>query len=107
MSPIKDKRSPFWRYDFQIGGRRFFGTTKCTTKREAEAVERAEREKAKRHVAQARTAASSLRLDDIAGRYWHEIGQHHAAARNTERQLGYLIKFLSRTSRSPISPTTM
>jgi integrase len=96
MSLVKDARSPFWRFDFQIGGRRFFGSTKCTTRREAEAVERAEKEKAKRHVAQAQAAATSLRLDDVAGRYWQEVGQHHAGARNTERQLGYLIDFFGK-----------
>src|SRR5262249_16903598 len=92
VSVFKDSRSPYWRYDFQIGGHRFYGSTKRTTRREAEAVARAEREKAKRHVAQARAAATSLRLDDVAGRYWQEIGQHHAGANNTERQIGYLIE---------------
>jgi integrase len=96
MAVVKDQRSPFWRYDFQIEGRRFFGSTKCRSKREAEAVERAEREKAKRYVVQTRAAATSLRLDDIAGRYWQEIGRHHAGARNTERQLGYLIEFFGK-----------
>jgi integrase len=96
MAVVKDSRSPFWRYDFQIGGHRFFGSTKCTTRREAEAVERAERDKAKRHLAQVRAASASLRLDDVAGRYWTEVGQHHAGARNTERQLGYLIAFFGK-----------
>ena len=96
MSVFKDARSPFWRYDFQIGGDRFYGSTKRTARREAEAVERAEREKAKRHVAQARAAATSLRLDDVAGRYWQEIGQHHAGADNTERQIGYLIEYFGK-----------
>ena len=96
MSVLKDSRSPYWRFDFQVGGHRFFGSTKARTRREAEAVERAEKEKAKRHVAQARAAATSLRLDDVAGRYWQEVGQHHAGARNTERQLGYLIDFFGK-----------
>jgi integrase len=96
VSLIRDARSPYWRFDFQIGGHRFFGSTKCTTRREAEAVERAEREKAKQHVAQARAARTSLRLDDVAGRYWQEIGQHHAGAGNTERQINYLIEFFGK-----------
>jgi integrase len=96
MPVVKDSRSPFFRYDFQIGGHRFFGSTKCKNRREAEAVERVEREKAKRHLAQVRAATGSLRLDDIAGRYWQEIGQHHAGARNTERQIGYLIQFFTK-----------
>ena len=44
--------------------------------REAEAVERAERERAKATVAQLQAARTSLRLDDVAGRYWNEVGQH-------------------------------
>jgi integrase len=98
---FKDPRSPFWRFDFQIGGHRFYGSTKRTTKREAEAVERAEREKAKRHVAQARATATSLKLDDVAGRYWQEIGQHHAGADNTERQINYLIEFFGKDKLLP------
>jgi integrase len=101
MAVVKDKRSPFWRYDFQIGGRRFYGSTKRTNRREAEAVERAEREKAKRHLAQVRAAASSLRLDDVAGRYWQEVGKYHAGARATERQLGYLIEFFGKDKLLP------
>ena len=90
------KRSPYYWFDFRVGGHRFFGSTKCTTRRNAEKVEAAEREKAKHYVAQARAAATSLRLDDIAGRYWEEVGQHHAGADNTERQLGYLIDHLGK-----------
>jgi integrase len=96
MAVFKDKGSPFWRFDFQIGGHRFFRSTKTRSKREAEAIERAERDKAKRHVAQAKSAETSLKLDDVAGRYWSEVGQHHAGADNTERQLGYLIAFFGK-----------
>jgi integrase len=96
MSLTRDPRSPYWRFDFQVGGHRVFGSTKCTSKREAEAVERAEREKAKLYVAQARAARTSLRLDDLAGRYWQEVGQHHAGADNTERQINYLIEFFGK-----------
>jgi integrase len=96
MSVYKPKGSPFYQFDFQCGGHRFHGTTKCRTRREAEAVERTEREKAKRYVAQISAAAMSLRIDDVAGRYWNEIGQHHAGADNTERQIGFLIAFFGK-----------
>jgi integrase len=91
MSVYRDPRSRFWRHDSWIDGFRVYGSTKKTTRREAEAVERQEREKAKRRIAQQRAAATSLRLDDIAGRYWTEVGQHHAGADNTERLLTLLI----------------
>jgi integrase len=96
MSIYKSIKSPYWQFDFEIGSHRFYGSTKCTNKREAEAVERAEREKAERHVKQARGAATSLRLDDVAGRYWQEVGQHHVGDDNTERQIGYLIEFFTK-----------
>ena len=89
-------RSPFWRYDFQWRGHRFFGSTKATTKRQAEAVESSIREQAKQQVAEARAAATSLRLDDVAGRYWNEVGQHHAGADNTWRQIEKLIEFFGK-----------
>src|ERR1700738_250483 len=96
MSVYKESNSPYWRYDFDLDRHRFFGSTKCTNKREAEAVERTERERAKRHVAQAKAARTSLRLDDVAGRYWQEVGQHHAGADNTERQIAMLIQFFGK-----------
>src|SRR6516225_662211 len=96
MSVYKSAKSPYWQYDFEVGGHRFFGSTKRTNRREAEAVERIERDKAEQHVKQAKAAATSLRFDDIAGRYWQEVGQHHAGARNTERQIGYLIAFFGK-----------
>jgi integrase len=96
MSVYRTKKSQFYQYDFEWRGRRFFGSTKATSKREAEAAERVEREKAKRFLDQVNTAKTSLRLDDVAGRYWNEIGQHHAGADNTWRQIGYLIDFLSK-----------
>jgi integrase len=96
MSIYKDPRSPYYWYDFKLRNRRFFGSTKATSKRAAEAVERAEREKARALVAQQEASSLSLRLDDVAGRYWSEIGQHHAAAANTWRLIERLIEFFGR-----------
>jgi hypothetical protein len=96
MSVFRDPRSPFWRYDFQWRGHRFFGSTKAKSKREAEAVERGIREQSKQQVAQAQAAATSLRLDDVAGRYWNEVGQHHVNDADTWRQIEKLIEFLGK-----------
>ena len=57
MAVVKDARSPFFRFDFQMARSSLFRLDQATTRREAEAVERVEREKAKRHLAQARAAA--------------------------------------------------
>src|SRR5436309_541597 len=96
MSLYKDKRSPFWQFDFQFKGHRFHGSTKTANRREAEKVEAAEREKAKSQIAQLTTAKASLRLDDVAGRFWSERAQHFAAARNTWKRLSYLIEFFGK-----------
>jgi hypothetical protein len=47
MSVYRPKGSPYFHFDFQWRGDRFYGSTKRTNRREAEAVERAERERAK------------------------------------------------------------
>jgi integrase len=92
----RDGRSPYFHFDFQVRGHRFHGSTKCTTKREAEKVEDAERERAKLIVAQLAAAKTSLKLDDVAERYWQEVGQHHAGADNTEHDLALLIEFFGK-----------
>ena len=96
MSVRRDPRSPYWHYRFQIRGHPFYRTTKCTDKRKAEAVEKTEREKARLLVAQIEAAHTSLRLDEIAGRYWQEVGQHHAGAEGTEHRLTLLIEFFGK-----------
>ena len=83
MSVYKRKDSPHYHYDFQVRGRRFHGSTGRQSRREAEAVERAEREKAKALFRRGPDNAAILTLDDAAGRYWREVGQHHACADET------------------------
>jgi integrase len=97
----KDGRSPYFHYDFQVRGHRFHGSTKCTARREAEKVEAAEREKARRLVAQLAAAKTSLRLDDVAERWWQEVGQYHAGADGTEHQLALLIEFFGKDKLLP------
>jgi len=92
----RDPRSPFWQYRFQIRNRKFFGSTKKTTRREAEAVERVERERARALIAQTEHARASLKLDDVAGRYWTEHAQHLAGAANIWHHLGLLLDFLGK-----------
>src|SRR5262249_62007397 len=92
MSLYRKPRSPFWYFEFRIRGHRFYGSTKATTRREAETVERTEREKAKQRVIEIEAARTSLRLDDIAGRFWKANGQHYACSRNTWKRLALLIE---------------
>lgn len=92
MSVYKPKNSPFYQFDFQVRGRRFHGSTGRTSRREAEKVETAEREKAKSALKRGPDNTTLLTLDQACGRYWTEVGQHHACANETwaniERLLG-------------------
>jgi integrase len=91
MSVYQHKDSPFYHFDFQHKGCRFHGSTGCTNKREAEAFERAERDRAKQAV---RLAASpSTQLDYVIGRYWDEVGQRHVGADTTWRDLERLLDY--------------
>lgn len=99
MSVYRPKGSPFYHYDFQWRGHRFFGSTKRTNRREAEAVERSAREKAKQQsAATSAHGAMSLHLDHVAGRYWAEVGQHHVRAADTWRDLSRLIDYFGPTT---------
>ena len=97
MSVYKPKGSPFYHYDFWWRGDRFHGSTRRTNRREAEAVERAERDRARRRTARSQATSTSLKIDDVAGRYWIEVGQHHAGQKNTWRDLERLIDYFGAT----------
>src|SRR2546423_10779890 len=94
MSVFKSKKSaPYYWFDFQIDGRRFHGSTRCTARKEAEKLEAAEREKARALIKASRLAAGSLQIDHVAGRFWREVGQHHAGQDATSQNLAPLVKY--------------
>jgi integrase len=97
MSVYRPKDSPFYHYDFWWRGARFHGSTKRANRRKAEAVERSERDRAKQQAAAARASSASLKLDDVVGRYWNEVGQHHVGAANTWRDVERLVEFFGPT----------
>ena len=68
----------------------FFGSTKRTNRREAEAVERQERERAKREMA-ANGAMMPLTLDYACGLEWERSGQHAATADDIWRSSQWLL----------------
>lgn len=75
MSVYRPKNSPFYHFDFVRGGHRFHGSTGTADRREAEAVERAEKLRAKDAAAGAR-AGADMTMDVAADRYWLEVGQY-------------------------------
>jgi integrase len=96
VSVYKHQDSPFYHYDFQLKGHRFHGSTGAKSKREAEAVEKLERTKARQQFEKAGHAATSLRIDDVADRYWLEVGQHHVGKETTERDLARLVEYFGK-----------
>jgi integrase len=101
MSVYKPAKSRFWQFDFVYRGRRFHGSTGQQTRRAAEAVER----KLRLEAAEGRLGeASQLTLDQAAGKWWTEVGQHRGDARDTERRIAELLKLIPKTM--PIADIT-
>ncbi|MBB4259704.1 MULTISPECIES: site-specific integrase [unclassified Bradyrhizobium] len=96
MSVYRDKRSPYYSFDFQHAGNRFHGSTKCTTRREAERFEAAELEKAKALVKATRRAKASLAIDDVADRLWNDSARYDSEPKATETNLARLIKYFGK-----------
>jgi integrase len=97
MPVYKRKNTPFYVYDLQVNGR-FYGSTGAKSKREAERVEDDLKRQAREQARKAAEAAEAhengpLTLDVAAGRYWQEIGQHHAGSADTWRDLERLVAY--------------
>ncbi len=96
MSVYKVKESPYYHMDFVWRGHRIHRTTKCTSRREAEQVEREALEQAKKRITNQQAASTSLLLDHIIDRYWLEVGQHHVNANSTWKDLSRLIDYFGK-----------
>jgi integrase len=97
MSVFRTKKShPYYWYGFQIRRRRFYGSTQCTARKEAEKFEAVEKEKARALLKASALVAGSLQIDHVAERYWNQIGQHHAGAVNTECDLARLVDYFGK-----------
>lgn len=97
MSIFKKPNSPYYHFDFQHKGHRVYGSTGCTTRKEAEAFEAVERDKAKALVKAMAQARTSLLIDDVAARFWDQKGQHDAEPDATSKNLARLIEFFNKT----------
>lgn len=91
MSIYKPKSRPYYLYDFQLGGHRFHGSTRCTSKREAEAFEKERRKEAAEQIADARSLGRQPMTFGVAAtRYWNEVGQHVKSRANLLPVLSWL-----------------
>lgn len=75
MSVYRPKNSPFYHFDFVVRGHRVHGSTGSADRREAEAIERAEKKRVK-DAAAADRGGADMTMDVAADRYWLEVGQH-------------------------------
>lgn len=88
MSTYRPAGSQTYVYDFQFKGHRFCGPTGKTSKREADEVERQQRESARDRVrAIGAGDAADLTLDAATDKYWVEAGQHKSNAKALWRDL--------------------
>jgi integrase len=100
VSVYKRADQETYSYDFQIRGHRFHGNTEARNRKDAEAIELKLKAKAKADVeAERRTGNGPLLLRHAAGRYWNEVGQHHAGSATTFRDLERLIERLGPDTR--------
>jgi len=96
VSVYRKQGSQIYSYDFVAKGNRFSGSTGATTKREAEAVEAIRREEAIASIKAAGQAAVSLAIDHVADRWWQAVGQYHAGADTTARDLKRLVEYFGK-----------
>ncbi len=88
-------KSPFYQYDIQCGGIRFSGSTKCTTRRDAEQFEKDELarvEKARQE--QQELAKAPMKLGAACSRYYAEVGQYAETEDDIWGYMGNITKLL-------------
>lgn len=98
MSVYKAEKSPFYQYDFQIRGRRFYGSTECTSRKEAEKYEALERERAKILLQAMARSRVSLLMDDATVRLWEHSAQYDSDQQATCTNLARLVSHFGRAT---------
>jgi integrase len=95
--PIKDSRSPYYQYDFQVRKQRFYGSTRCKTERKAQQY-------IDRLIARINSGEDikpEITLDDACQAYWNDKGQHERSHATTEYQLANLCSIIG--AKKPLS----
>lgn len=97
MSVYKPKGSKEYVYDFWYRGDRFRGTTKATTKREAEAFQKRLKDQKKAAADKADSTKAAFRgngvltLGAATARWWNEVGKHHANSDTSWKDLERMV----------------
>lgn len=92
MSVYKNDKSPFYWYDFQVGGVRHYGSTKTGSLKEARAEELRLKKEARDQLARD-SGLAPLTIQNAVMRYWNEVGIKHAGSGDTLRNLQQLQLF--------------
>jgi integrase len=95
MSVFPRGRKGIYSYSFQLEGVAFFGTTGCTSKRDALAFEAdARRQKIKALALRKASRSGALTLDAALERLWQEVGQHYTGTygKTVETALAWLLE---------------
>lgn len=93
MSVYKPAKSRFFQFDFQFKGRRYHGSTGCSSKRDAERFEANERRKA----ALGETVKDSVTVERACDLWFDIVGKHHKNKATELYQLGNLVRGLGRS----------
>lgn len=101
MTVYLPRNSRFWAYDFQYKRRRYHGSTGVETRRKAEEVERRIRQQAALGTLD---DGDGMTLDQAAGRWWTEVGQHRASAYQLEHRLAIAVRLIG--PNTPIAEIT-
>jgi integrase len=97
VSVYRSKKSaPYYWFDFQLNGRRFYGSTECKTRREAEKFEALERDRAKVLNKAMKRSKTSLLIDDVASRLWNDEAQYDAAPDATSKNIARLVEYFGK-----------
>ena len=94
MSVYKPEKSRYWHFDFQRDGHRYYGSTGCTSKRDAERFESEQRRK----VALGEVAKLSVTIDAACDAWWLAKGQFLRSHKTVIYQLANLAKGLGRNT---------
>jgi integrase len=95
---ITEKSKPYYWFSFQLERRRFFGSTRCTSRKEAERFEALERAKAVAQVKAAKRSRTSLALDDVAARLWTDQAQYDAEPDATSTNIARIVDHFGKTA---------
>jgi hypothetical protein len=98
VSIFKVPRSPFYQYDFVLKGHRFYGSTGCTSRKEAKRFEAVEREKGKELVKAMARSRTSLLIDDVAARLWNDRAQYDADPNATSTNIARIVDYFGKST---------